>query len=84
MKALPFLAALLLLPAATQAANVCVWNYDSLDRFYDPQVADSVDCAYWVRQTLAAQGHAVTVTPRLPEDLSGYGIVFCLMGWFRC
>jgi len=74
----------LLLPAALPGANVCVWNYDPVDRFYDPQGGDSVDCAYRVRQTLAAQGHAVTVTTELPSDLSGYDVVFCLMGWFRC
>jgi hypothetical protein len=78
-------AAVLLAPAAALALNVCVWNYDTLDRFYDPQVGDSVDCAYRVSQTLAAQGHTVDVSNALlPADLSGYDAVFCLMGWYRC
>jgi len=84
MKFLPSAAVLLLVTGIASAASVCVWNYDTLDRFYDPQVVDSVDCAYWVRQNLAAQGHTVTVTTALPEDLSGFDIVFCLMGWYRC
>jgi hypothetical protein len=70
--------------APLAAANVCVWNYDTLDRFYDPVLNESVDCSYWVAQTLTAQGHAVTVTTALPENISGFDAVFCLMGWFRC
>ena len=75
---------LLLCVAPLPALNVCVWNYDSLDRFWDPVLNDSMDCSYWVQQTLAAQGHNVTVTTSLPEDISGFDAVFCLMGWFRC
>lgn len=78
-------AGLLLLTGAVQAANICVWNYDLLDRFYDPQVGDSIDCAYWVERTLTDQGHTVTSATRyLPADISGFDIVFCLMGWYRC
>jgi len=73
-----------LLPALALGANICVWNYDSLDRYYDPQLAESADCSFRVRQALADQGHAVTVTPALPQDLAGFDAVFCLMGWFRC
>lgn len=76
---------LLLLPVLGIAANICVWNYDPLDRFYDPVVGDSVDCAYNVAQVLISQGHNVQVfNTSLPSGLSGYDIVFCLMGWYRC
>lgn len=82
---LPALALLLLLPGALQAANVCVWNYDTLDRFFDPQVGDSVDCSYHVAATLEDLGHSVSVSNRyLPSSLDDYDIVFCLMGWYRC
>jgi len=82
---LALLAAALVVPSAARAANVCVWNYDSLDRFYDPAVGDSIDCSYWVSQILAGQGHTVEVHDSiLPADLSGYDVVFCLMGWYRC
>lgn len=86
MKTLAMAVALLLAGAAVaRAADVCVWNYDTLDRFYDPQVGDSVDCAYWVARTLTSQGHTVTLANRyLPADISEFDIVFCLMGWFRC
>jgi hypothetical protein len=76
---------LLAAPAVALAANVCLWNFDPIDRFYDPEVGDSVDCAYNLSRTLTAQGHTVAVfNESLPQNLAGYDAVFCLMGWFRC
>jgi hypothetical protein len=75
----------LALPVALAAANICVWNYDLQDRFYDAEVGDSIDCAYHVAATLTGLGHTVTVFDEvLPEDLAPYDAVFCLMGWYRC
>ena len=79
------LALCLAAPAALRAANVCVWNYDPLDRFYDPGIGDSVNSAYHVRNALAGLGHTVTVSESsLPASLDGFDVVFCLMGWYRC
>ena len=79
------LALCLAVPAALQATNVCVWNYDTLDRFYDPDVGDSIDCSYHVAATLAELGYTVSVSDRyLPSSLDDYDAVFCLMGWYRC
>ena len=76
---------MVLLPLLALAANICVWNYDPVDRFYDPAVGDSINCAYQVVQALTSQGHNVQVFDTfLPGDLSGYDAVFCLMGWYRC
>jgi hypothetical protein len=72
------------LVVAAPAANICVWNYDPVDRFYDPGLNDSVDCAYWVERDLAAAGHTVYADTLLPANISGFDAVFCLMGWFRC
>jgi hypothetical protein len=83
MKAL-FLAAAIILPALALGATICVWNYDSLDRYFDPALGDSADCSYRVRQALLDQGHIVAVVSNLPQDLTGYDAVFCLLGWFRC
>lgn len=84
-KILLALALCVVMPAALQAANVCVWNYDSLDRFYDPAVGESVDCSYHVEKALTDLGHTVTVSDRyLPVSLDGFDVVFCLMGWYRC
>ena len=74
---------LLAVPAVMLAANVCLWNYDPLDRFYDPVRAESVDCSYWLRQNLTALGHSLTVSTSLPSDLSGYDLVFITMGFTR-
>lgn len=81
---LALLASVLLLPTGARAASVCVWNYDTLDRFHDPVVGDSVNCSYWVESVLEGQGHTVEVHDALPVDLSRYDAVFCLMGWYRC
>jgi len=86
MKSLVFVLALLAIGAGgAQAANVLVWNYDSLDRWYDSDVDDSINSAYWVSRLLAEQGHNVTVAEKaLPSSLLDYDAVFCLMGWYRC
>ncbi len=71
--------------SAVHAANVCVWNYDTLDLFYDAQLQDTIDCAYWFQNILTHQGHNVEVfNTYLPANISGYDVVFCLMGWYRC
>lgn len=78
-------AVLVALPLAAQAANICVWNYDTLDRWYDPALGDSADCAWRVVEGLTAMGHTVTQSNRfLPANLDGYDAVYCLMGWYRC
>jgi len=71
-------------PVLAVAANVFIWNYDPLDRFYDNTIGDSVDCSYWVEQTLDANGHTYTKGTLLPSDLSAYDAVFALLGWYRC
>jgi hypothetical protein len=84
-KVLLALAFCLAVPVALQAANVCVWNYDPIDRFYDAGVGDSVNCAYHVEKALTDLGHTVTVSDSaLPGSLDGFDAVFCLMGWYRC
>ena len=75
---------LLILPMTAVAADVFVWNFDPLDRFYDAEVGDSVDCVYWLEQTLAANGHTYYTDVNLPLDLSGYDVVFVTLGWYRC
>ena len=73
-----------LIPIVSFAANVFIWNYDPLDKFYETAINDSVDCAYWVEQTLDAGGHTYVTDTLLPLDPSGYDAVFALLGWYRC
>ena len=77
------LVSLLCLPALVLAANVCLWNYDPLDRFYDPVRAESIDCSYWLRASLESLGHTVTASTSLPSNISGYDLVFITMGFTR-
>ncbi|MBN2538222.1 hypothetical protein JXB37_08105 [candidate division WOR-3 bacterium] len=75
----------LLVPAAAPAANICAWNYDPLDTWYDSEIGQTINSAWWVEQVLEAQGHTVDVyNTTFPTDISGYDAVFCLMGWYRC
>jgi hypothetical protein len=75
---------LLIVPVIAMAANVFIWNFDPLDRFYDNQVGDTVDCAYWLEQSLAAHGHTFNTSSSLASNLDGYDAVFVTLGWYRC
>ena len=73
-----------MIPIIAMAANVFIWNFDPLDRFYDGEVGDSVDCAYWLENTLTQNGHSFYTDVNLPLDLSSYDVVFVTLGWYRC
>ncbi len=75
---------LLIFPVMTLAANVFIWNFDPLDRFYDAEVGDSVDCAYGLEQALAANGHTFNTSTSLASNLGSYDAVFVTLGWYRC
>ena len=75
---------LLMLPITAFAANVFIWNFDPLDQFYDAEVGDTVDCAYWLEQTMAVNGHTYYTDVHLPLDLNGYDVVLVTLGWYRC
>lgn len=76
--------ALFIVPLFAMAANVFIWNFDPLDRFYDNQVGDSVDCAYWLEQTLIANGYTFNTSSTLSSTLDSYDAVFVTLGWYRC
>ena len=75
---------LLLFPFFASAYHVCIWNFDTLDVFYDTQVGASIDCAYWIEQTLAANEHTYETSTTLPVNLSPYDVVIVTLGFFRC
>lgn len=75
---------LLLTPLFVRGYHVFIWNYDTLDVFYDTQIGDSVDCAYWIEQTLGQNEHTYVTGIYLPADLSPYDVVFVTLGFFRC
>ena len=79
-----YLLILVSVPILAMAANVFIWNFDPLDIFYDGQLGDSVDAAYWLEQTLASNGHTYSTANNLPSTLETYDVVFVTLGWFRC
>ncbi len=78
------LIATLLIPASLHSAHVLIWEYDTLDIFYDPVVGDSVDCPHWLEKALIDNGHTFETYSYLPEDLTSYDVVLVTLGWFRC
>lgn len=75
---------LLIFPILTFGANVFVWNFDPLDVFYDPEVGDTIDCSYWLEQSLSANGHSYDIGVTPPTNLNNYDAVFVTLGWYRC
>ena len=67
-----------------QAEHVFIWNYDDDDVFYCDEYSGTIDCSYWIEQTLIFNGHTFVTDTSLPSDLSAYDVVFVTTGWFRC
>ncbi len=78
------LVVIFLFPLIMNASHVFIWNYDMADRFFDAQVGATIDCAYWLGQTITANGHTYVTDKELPADLSPYDAVFVTLGWYRC
>jgi hypothetical protein len=66
------------------AANCFIWDYQSTDVIYDPEVGATIDHAYWVRQTLTALGHTYVMQTELPTNTSPYQVIFATCGWYNC
>ncbi len=64
-------------------ARIFVWNFDPFDKFYETAINDSVDCAYWLGQALAANGRTYQIGTSLPASLANYDIIFITLGWLR-
>ena len=85
MKKYPVILCLLLLvPFLASGFHAFVWNFDTLDIFYDAQLGESIDCSYWIEQTLTANGHTYVTDTTLPGNLSPYDVVIVTLGFFRC
>jgi|GEM_PF-2592676 len=68
----------------TTGISIYIWLYDPVDRFYDSDIGDSIDCSYWLEQTILASGYTPERSTALPADLSVYDVIFVTLGWFRC
>jgi hypothetical protein len=80
----PILCTAFLIPIVADAAHVFIWNYDPLDVYFDSEVGDTVDGAYWLEYTLNAHGHTVVTDAVLPHNLEAFDMIFATLGWFRC
>jgi len=84
MKIIFPLIVILLVPATLHSAHVLIWEYDTLDIFYDPTVAESVDCPHYIEKALIDNGHTYETYPHMPPDLTPYDAIFVTTGWYRC
>ncbi len=73
----------LFLPARVQARQVCIWQYDSLDRYTEPGSEAAVAATLGLERILSGLGHKVQVVNALPEDLRPYDLIFVSLGWSR-
>ncbi len=64
--------------------EIFIWFYDRMDKFFDPTINDSIDCAYYIEQILSASGYDYDLLEFLPPDLTPYKVGFILLGWERC
>jgi hypothetical protein len=76
--------ALLLLPIVLSAAEVCIWQYDPLDRYYEPELGDSAVSSYGLQTALTGLGLNCIYVEALPTDLSSFDLVCVSLGWYRC
>ena len=66
------------LPAYSQ--EIFLWDKDLGETFDDPEGGGIVGSEYAVEQALTSNGYTYTMDTLLPGDLSGYDIVFVIMG----
>lgn len=81
-KKLLFLATIL--PLFLSAAEICIWQFDPEDVYYESEVGRTVVSSYGLQTTLTAMGHHCTVYNALPLNLTGFDLVFVSTGWYRC
>jgi len=84
VKTVLFSCALLFFILPLHAEHVFIWNYDDDDTFYCSEYGGTIDCAYWIEQTLSYNGHTFVTDTTLAADLSPYDVVFVTTGWYRC
>ncbi len=68
--------------------NILLWHFDPFeyDRYYEPEIDDTIDCAYWIKKSLDANGYSYDyhygIT--LPEEISSYKVIIGTLGFYHC
>jgi hypothetical protein len=73
---------LLLVCIGALAADVLVADYDGDMEFTNPDGSDQVGSEYAVLNALDANGRDYDLVTNIPDDLTGYDVVFVLLGTF--
>lgn len=74
------LLAIVAMPASSQ--SIIVWDRDHDQMIADPEGAGYVDATYGITNALDDLGYAYDVTVELEPDLSGYDVLFLIMGTY--
>lgn len=77
-----------LLAFNVSAANILVWNFnpDDADEFNDPEAGEKIDCGYWLKECITANGKTFDYhdNTSLPADINSYGIIIATLGYYVC
>jgi len=60
--------------------SIYIWDKDHNKLFADPEGGGNVDATYGVKKALDELGYAYTFGATLPSDISGYDVIFVVMG----
>ncbi len=81
-----FIAFLLVFNAS--AANILVWNFnpEDADEFTDPEAGEKIDCGYWLKECITADGKTFDYhdNTSLPADINSYDIIIATLGYYVC
>jgi len=78
------LIAILSMPATLYSAQALIWEYDTLDIFFESTIGESIGCPHSIEKALRQNDHTYETYSYLPLDLSPYDVVFVTLGWYRC
>jgi hypothetical protein len=73
--------AVMLVAAPALPVTVFVWDKDNGKVFSNPEGGGNVGCEYWIKQALTHNGYMYSSSTVLPADISGYDIIFVVLGW---
>ncbi|MBN2415346.1 hypothetical protein JXO52_05870 [bacterium] len=78
----PAIIALCVLNGFALGAHILVWDNDNNVPYYSTELQTYEYCYQPFERLLQQKGHQVTVSSRLPDDLSAYDAVFVILGFF--
>jgi hypothetical protein len=75
--------AVMMIAAPALPQQILIWDNDQNKVFANPEGGGNIGCEYWIKQALTNNGytHSTWSSMTLPADISGYDIIFVVLGW---